>query len=111
MSEPLDEQRYQHLTDAAFRRIEDAFQEIDVEEVDCERAGDVVTLLFRGGARCIVNTQRPTRQIWLAANARAWHFFYEAESDAWLDDKGSGAELFQTLATVVKDATGLDVTV
>ncbi|HWL88642.1 MAG TPA: iron donor protein CyaY [Polyangiaceae bacterium] len=111
MSQVMDESRYQHLTDAAFRRIEDAFQDVDAEEVDCETAGDVVTLLFRGGARCIVNTQRPTRQIWLAANARAWHFFYDEPHDRWLDDKGTGAELFETLSRIVKDATGLEVKV
>ncbi|WP_394822753.1 iron donor protein CyaY [Pendulispora albinea] len=107
----MDESRYQHLTDTAFRRIEDALEDVDVDAVDCERAGDVVTLLFRGGARSIVNTQRPTRQIWLAANARAWHFSYDEASGAWLDDKGTGAELFSTVSRIIKEAVGLDLTV
>ena len=105
----IDEPRYQHLADAAFRRIEDAFEDVDAEEVDCERAGDVVTLLLRGGTRCIVNTQRPTRQIWLAANAQAWHFSWDDATRRWMDDKGRGEDLFGTLARIVKEQAGVEV--
>ncbi len=79
------------------------------EIVDCESAGDVVTLTLRGGKRCVVNTQRPARQIWLAANARAWHFSWDAAGARWMDDKGHGDELFATLSRIVKEATGADV--
>jgi CyaY protein len=105
----MDEPTYQKLADAAFRAIGDAFEDIDPEAVDCEVAGDVVTLTLRGGKRCVVNTQRPTRQIWLAANARGWHFSWDAQGARWLDDKGHGDELFATLARIVKEATGEDV--
>ena len=105
----MDESTYQNLADAAFRAIGDAFESIDPEVVDCETAGDVVTLTLRGGKKCIVNTQRPARQIWLAASARAWHFSWDAESRRWLDDKGRGDELFATIARIVKDEVGADV--
>jgi CyaY protein len=107
----LDESRYQKLTEVAFRRIEDAFEDIDTNDVDLERAGDVITLLFRGGVRCVINTQRPTRQIWLAANARAWHFSYDEPTDTWLDDKGTGLSLYPAISRVVKETLGLDLTV
>jgi CyaY protein len=105
----MDESSYQKLVDAAYRRIADAFEDVDPDVVDCEIAGDVVTIGFAGGARCIVNTQRPTRQIWLAANARAWHFSWDAGKSAWLDDKGRGDELFATIARVVRDASGVEL--
>jgi CyaY protein len=105
----LDEPTYLQLADAAFRRIGDAFENVDPDVVDCESAGDVVTLTLRGGARCVVNTQRPTRQIWLAANARAWHFSWDEAGNRWIDDKGRGDELFATLARIVKEGTGADV--
>ncbi len=107
----MDEPTYQKLADAAFRAIGDAFESVDPDVVDCEAAGDVVTLTLRGGRKCVVNTQRPARQIWLAANARAWHFSWDAERGSWLDDKGHGDELFATIARVVKEGTGLDVRV
>jgi CyaY protein len=105
----MDESTYQRLADAAFRTIGDAFENVDPELVDCESAGDVVTLTLRGGKRCVVNTQRPARQIWLAANARAWHFSYEPGGGRWMDDKGQGDELFATIARIVKESTGADV--
>ena len=105
----MDERTYQKLADMAFRAIGDAFDDVDPEAVDCEFAGDVVTLTMRGGQKCVVNTQRPARQIWLAANARAWHFSWDEARQAWLDDKGRGDELYATIADVVKQATGVGV--
>ncbi|HXN33178.1 MAG TPA: iron donor protein CyaY [Polyangiaceae bacterium] len=106
----MDESTYQKLADEAFRAIGDAFEDVDPEVVDCEAAGDVVTLTMRGGGKCIVNTQRPTRQIWLAAIARAWHFSWDEAGKRWVDDKGLGDELYATIARVVKQTTGADVT-
>ena len=111
----MDESRYQKLADVALRAVEDLLKDVDAEVVDLERAGDVLTLTFASGKKAVVNTQRPTRQIWLAANARAWHFSYH-EPDGpvpgrWLDDKGQGVELVSHIALIVKEAAGIDLTV
>jgi CyaY protein len=110
----MDESRYQKLADVALRAIEDLLKDVDAEVVDIERAGDVLTLTFATGKKAVVNTQRPTRQIWLAANARAWHFGYH-EPDGpvpgrWLDDKGQGVELVAQIAAIIKELAGLDLT-
>jgi CyaY protein len=105
----MDEQQYAHLADAAFKRIEDLLKDVDAEDVDCERAGDVLTLTFTGNRRCVVNTQRPTRQMWCAANSRAWHFSWDAEAKRWIDDKDPSVELFSTIARIVKESSGIDV--
>jgi iron-sulfur cluster assembly protein CyaY len=104
----MDEAEYETLSEKTLRTIGDAFADVDPDVVDCESAGDVVTLLLGGTRKCVVNTQRPTRQIWLAANARAWHFSWDVDSRKWLDDKGRG-ELFATLASLVREATGVEV--
>lgn len=105
----MDEATYLHLADATFKRVENAFCDADPDVVDCERVGDVMTLTFKGGKRCVMNTQRPTRQVWLAANARGWHFSYDEARGTWLDDKGQGDELFATIARIVKEHVGVDV--
>jgi CyaY protein len=105
----MDETTYQKLADQTFRDIADAFESVDPELVDCEVAGDVLTLTLPGAKRCIINTQRPTRQIWLAANARAWHFSWDEGSRRWLDDKGRGDDLFSTVARIVKEGAGIDL--
>ncbi len=107
----MDEASYQQLADRTFKRIEDALVDVDAEDVDVERSGDVVTLTFKGNKRCVLNTQRPTRQIWLAANARAWHFSYDAARDVWVDDKQPAVELFAILADVVKQGSGVAIRV
>ena len=109
----MDESRYQKLADVALRTIEDMLKDIDAEVVDVERAGDVLNLTFADGKKAVINTQRPTRQIWVAANARAWHFRYHEPDGAlpgkWLDDKGQGVELFSQIAAIVKESAGVEI--
>jgi CyaY protein len=105
----MDESAYLSLADRAFCAIEDGLQDADADTVDCERAGDVLTLTFKGNRRCVLNTQRPTRQLWLAANARAWHFSYDIAKKQWLDDKGHEEELLSTLAGIVQELGGIKV--
>jgi CyaY protein len=105
----MDESTYEKLAADAFLAIGDAFENVDPDLVDCEIAGDVVTLTLPGGKRCIINTQRSVRQIWLAANARGWHFSWEESRGRWVDDKGRGNDLYGTIVAVVKESTGADV--
>ncbi len=110
----MDESRYQKLADVVLRAIEDLFKDVDAEIVDIERAGDVLTLTFANKKKAVINTQRPTRQIWVAANARAWHFDYEepkesASGGRWMDDKGQGVELLAQIAAIVKESAGIDL--
>src|SRR4029079_4171418 len=104
----MDEGSYQRFADEAFRRIENGFADIDPDLVDCERTqNDVLTLYLAGGRRCIINTQRPTRQLWGAANARAWHFSYDEARASWVDDKNSATELYATLTAIVLESASV----
>ena len=112
----MDESRYQKLADVVLRAIEDMFKDVDAEIVDIERAGDVLTLTFGNKKKAVINTQRPTRQIWVAANARAWHFGFEEPKESagagrWMDDKGQGIELLVQIAVIVKESAGIDLPV
>jgi CyaY protein len=106
----LDESKFQELAAEAFRRISDALEAVDPDVVDYDSAGDVVTLTLRRTRRCVLNTQRAIRQIWLAASARAWHFSWDPGTGMWLDDKGRGEELFDTVARVVESESGAKIT-
>jgi CyaY protein len=105
----MDEPTYEKLAKETLRAITTAFDDVDPDLVDCESAGDVVTLTLAGRSKCVLNTQRPARQIWLAANARGWHFSWDEGSRTWLDDRDRAQELFATIARIVKDATGAEV--
>jgi CyaY protein len=105
----MDESTYQKLVGDTFRRVEDAFEDVDPDQVDVTSTGDVVTLAFANGVRCVLNTQRPVRQLWLAAKAQAWHFDWDASGRRWIDDRGRGIELTAQLRDIVKEQCGLDV--
>lgn len=100
----MDQTRYQSLAKAALRTVEDAFDDVDADEADLETAGDVITITFGNGSRCVVNTQSPTQQIWVAGNGSGWHFAYDESRGRWLDDRGAGDELFQTITHIAAAA-------
>lgn len=106
----MNESEYLHRVDAVFQRILSACEAVDPDDVDAYAAGDVLTLTFRDRSRCVVNTQRPTRQVWLAADSRAWHFSYDEPTGRWLDDKGRGNELFATIRETIARNAGVTVT-
>jgi len=106
----MDEPSYQKLADKTLRRVEDMFRDVDPDDADYDRAGDVLTFTFRDGTKCVLNTQRPTRQLWLAAKASAWHFAYDANHDRWIDEKGTGIELFAKLVEIARAHAAIDVT-
>lgn len=105
----VDEQKYLHLADEAFKAIERAFEEVDPDLAEATLAGDVLTIGFKDGSKCIVNTQRPTRQIWLAALSRGWHFGYDEATGRWMDDRGAGVELYRCVADVTKKTVGVEL--
>jgi CyaY protein len=103
----VDERTFQELAGTAFRAIGDALERVDADLVDFDSAGDVMTLTMRRTQKCIVNTQRAARQIWLAANAKAWHFSWDPRAREWVEDKGRGDELLSTIARIVREASGV----
>jgi CyaY protein len=104
----MDERRYLDLAEAALKRVIAAFDDVDLDVADVDSAGDVVTITLRtprgGGKKVVLNTQRPTRQLWLAGSGRAWHFSYDETGARWLDDKGQGDELYGTLGRLCSEA-------
>jgi CyaY protein len=106
----MDEKRFHQLADATFKRILDAFEDIDPDDADIDTAGNTINIAYRGGSRCVINTQSATHQIWLAGKQSGWHFSYDEATDTWLHDKGTGDELFRVLADITRDAIGKSIT-
>lgn len=105
----MDEKRYRELADAALGQILDLFDDVDVDDADAESTGDVITIRYRDGSRCVVNTQGAAQQMWLAGAGRGWHFSWDDAKTAWLHDKGTGDELFTVLRQITKDAAGIEL--
>jgi CyaY protein len=104
----MDEARYNQLVSAVFKRMLAAADAIDPDLLEADSTGDMLTLTARSREKCIVNTQRAVRQIWVAGKSQGIHFSYDDASGTWKDDKGKGLELYSFVADVVRDISGAE---
>ena len=105
----MDEQDYRHLVDETFRRIDDAFGEVDPDLAESSISQGALTILFPGGVRCILSAQPPVRQVWVAFQDRAWHLDWDASSGRWLDDRGTGKDLGSLVRDIVREGAGVEL--
>ena len=105
----MDEALYNQRVAATFKRLLSALDQVDPDVLETDATGDMITITAASGEKCIVNTQRAVRQLWVAGKGQGLHFDYHAQSGLWMDDKGLGLELFAHVADVLKDLGG-DVT-
>jgi CyaY protein len=102
----MDEPLYNQRIAAAFKRIVAAADALDPDVLEAESTGDMVTLTTASREKCIINTQRAVRQVWVAGRGQGIHFSYDEASGTWRDDKGQGLELFRFVSDVVRDLCG-----
>ena len=96
----MDEKDFGRRAGEALRKLDDALR--DLEGVESDLAGDILTLEFEDGAKFVVNSHSAARQIWLAANLMAMHFGWHENTRSWRDTR-SGAELFTELGRMVSE--------
>ncbi len=91
-------------------RIEDLLGDLDAARLDVERpAAGVLTLTFADRSKCVLNTQKPTRQLWLAYGATAWHFAQAEGTQEWRDIRKPELELYDVLGQLVMDCAAISV--
>lgn len=105
----MDEARYNQLVAGVFKRMLAAADKLDPDVLEADSTGDMLTLTAPSREKCIVNTQRAVRQIWVAGKSQGIHFSYDEATGTWKDDKGKGLELFSFVADVVRDISGADL--
>ncbi|HTO98787.1 MAG TPA: iron donor protein CyaY [Myxococcales bacterium] len=92
----MDEKEFGRRAADALRKLDDALR--DVDGVESDLAGDILTLEFEDESKFVVNSHSAAQQIWLSANLQAWHFSWDGSG--WRDTR-SGAELFAELGKLV----------
>jgi len=95
----MNDTEFEALSEAALAQIEAA---VDFDRKD----GGVLEIECAGGARLIVNRQRPAREIWVAARSGGFHFRWDGA--AWRDTR-DGGELFAALSRLLTESCGADV--
>ena len=74
-----------------------------VADVDNQRTGGMVTLVFANRSQIVINLQKPLHEVWLAAKSGGYH--YKFNSGQWLDTKGQG-EFFTNLSRFASEQAG-----
>ena len=103
----MDEATFDRVARDELRAIEDAFAEVDPDEVEVSTSDGVLRLDLKDGTKIVINSHRAARQIWMAAVASAWHFD-PASDNQWKASK-SGDELRPTLLRLLKERIGLEI--
>jgi CyaY protein len=96
----MDEREFGRRAGEALRKLDDALR--DVDGVESDLAGDILTLEFEDGAKFVINSHTAAQQIWMSANLQAWHFGWHEATQSWRDTR-SGAELFTELGKMTSE--------
>lgn len=104
----LSEESFDRVARDELHALEDAFAEIDPDDVEVSSSDGVLKLALRDGTRVVINSHRAARQIWMAAVSTAWHFD-PRDDGTWYATRTNEA-LRPTLAKLLHDRIGLSVT-
>ena len=105
----MDNKEYSQRAEHVFRQVE---QLLDRHEdlLDYDRTPDKLQIAFEERPGIIVlNTQRAIHEIWLAGNARGWHFKYQADNDRWFAE-AEQEEFYDCFARLLSDHLGKHTT-
>jgi CyaY protein len=105
----MDDDTFDRAAREELGAIENAFTDIDPDDVEVSTSDGVLRLDLRDGTKIVINSHRAARQIWMAAVASAWHFD-PTETGTWIAAK-SGEELRATLVRLVRERIGVELRV
>ncbi|WP_219212740.1 iron donor protein CyaY [Variovorax boronicumulans] len=94
----MTDPEYMDRAEAALAAIEqscDRINDATEADIDNQRVGGMITLVFPNGSQLIINLQKPLQEIWLAARSGGYH--YRHDGTAWRDTK-TGEEFFGNLS-------------
>ena len=64
----------------------DRINDENLADIDNQRVGGMVTLIFSDASQIVINLQKPLHEVWLAAKSGGYHFKFDGEQ--WTDSKG-----------------------
>jgi CyaY protein len=72
----------------------DRINDESTADVDNQRVGGMITLVFENRSQIVINLQKPLHEVWLAAKSGGFH--YRFVDGQWQDTKSNG-EFFSEL--------------
>lgn len=105
----MDEARYNELIANTWNTLVRGLDSCDPDDADVVMTGDMITITFGNGHKCVINTQRAVRQVWVAAREQGIHFDWDDKTKRWIDDKKRGFELYSLIKEIVRAEINTDV--
>ena len=94
----MTDPEFMDRAESVLARIEECCDQINAltdTDIDNQRVGSMVTLVFANYSQIVVNLQRPLHEIWLASRSGGYH--YKFDGQLWQDTKRQG-EFFECLS-------------
>lgn len=94
----MTDPEYMDRAEAALAAIEqscDRINDATEADIDNQRVGGMITLVFPNSSQLIINLQKPLQEIWLAARSGGYHYRHDGRN--WVDTKTS-EEFFANLS-------------
>jgi CyaY protein len=101
----MNESDFNALATATLEAIESAVEATGAD-IEATRSDNVLTLELADGSKVVVNSQAPTRQMWVAAKSGGFH--YARQGEEWRDTR-DGSELFSALSRILSSQGGTAV--
>lgn len=95
--------RAEQLLRAVEQRV-DSINDTTEADIDAQRTGGMITLVFANRSQIVINQQKPLHEIWMASRTGGYHYRFDGQ--AWQDTKG-GEEFFAALSRDAALQSGL----
>ncbi len=100
------EAEFRQAVDGLLKRTLQRLDECDPDLLDASMTTGNLVLRFSSGATFVLSQQAPTRELWLSANLRAWHFVHEG--GRWVE-RDTGEPMLPLLAGLIAEKLGQPV--
>ena len=101
-----DERLFRADVTSLLKRLLAELDDIDSDDLDPRLTEGNLAVSFESGGTILLSQQAPTRELWLSANLRAWHF--RMVDGAWVE-RDTAAPLGQVLSGLFSEKLGFAV--
>jgi iron donor protein CyaY len=103
----MEERIYRKILDDTYARIDRAFEKVDPDLAEVTVAQGALTVVYDQKVKLMLTPQPSVRQLWVAFRDRAWHFDWDPDRRAWMDDRQLGMELGKLVEDTTLEAVGV----
>ncbi len=103
----MTDSEFMDQAERALKAVEascDRINDQGAADIDNQRSGGMVTLVFANRSQIVINLQKPLHEIWLAAKRGGFHYRFDGKQ--WQDTKGQG-EFFASLSGYASEQAGV----